>query len=68
MHRLVTFIHALVNNPRTSNTFNETSRWSLVQTLKMFQWRIPSIWTSINEHAIELLDHSFKLVRENIAK
>ncbi|CAF4179344.1 unnamed protein product [Rotaria sp. Silwood2] len=68
MYRLIDFIRTLINNQISSNTFNETSRWSLIQTLKMFQWRIPSIWCTIYEHAKELLDHSFKPVREHIAE
>ncbi|CAF3088703.1 unnamed protein product [Rotaria sp. Silwood2] len=68
MYRLIDFIRTLINNQISSNTFNETSRWSFIQTLKMFQWRIPSIWCTIYEHAKELLDHSFKPVREHIAE
>ncbi|CAF5102562.1 unnamed protein product, partial [Rotaria sp. Silwood1] len=43
MYQLIDFIRTLINNQINSNTFTETSRWSLIQTLKMFQWRIPSI-------------------------
>ncbi|CAF3673338.1 unnamed protein product [Rotaria sp. Silwood1] len=68
MYQLIDFIRTLINNQINSNTFTETSRWSLIQTLKMFQWRIPSIWCTIHEHAKELLDYSFKPVREHIAK
>ncbi|CAF0841748.1 unnamed protein product [Rotaria sordida] len=67
MYRLVEFIRTLIDNQSSSNTFNETSRWSLIQTLRMFEWRIPSIWCDIYEHAKDLLDHSFKSVREHIA-
>jgi len=67
MYRLIHFLHSLINNPITSNTFNEIARWSLVQNLRMFQWRIPSVWRSIHEQAQGLMNHSFKLVREHIA-
>ncbi|CAF0766600.1 unnamed protein product [Rotaria sordida] len=67
MYRLIDFMRTLINNRISSNTFNEISRWSLIQTLRMFQWRIPSIWCTIHEYARELLDHSFKPVREHIA-
>ncbi|CAF2618988.1 unnamed protein product [Rotaria sp. Silwood2] len=67
MHRLIEFICLLINNDRTSNTFNETARWSLIQNLRYFQWRVPSIWCTINEHGKQLLNHPFKAVRERIA-
>ncbi|CAF3001054.1 unnamed protein product [Rotaria sp. Silwood2] len=46
------------------NTLTETSRWYLIQQLSIFQWRIPSIWCSINEHVKKLLNHSFQVVRD----
>ncbi|CAF1193810.1 unnamed protein product [Rotaria sp. Silwood1] len=68
MHRLIDFICSLViTNQTMGTTFNETSRWYLVEELRTFQWRIPSIWCAINDHAKTLLDHPFKTVRENIA-
>ncbi|CAF4800212.1 unnamed protein product [Rotaria sp. Silwood1] len=67
MHRLIEFIYLLINNYTTANTFNETARWYLIQNLRCFQWRIPSIWCTINEHAKQLLDHPSKAVRERIA-
>jgi hypothetical protein len=46
----------------------EISRWSLIRNLSHFQWRIPSIWCDINEHAKVLLDHPSKDVRDHITK
>jgi len=68
MNRLIEFFRTLINDETIANTFNETSRWYLIQTLKNFQWRIPSIWFDINEKAKELLDHSSKSVREYISR
>ncbi|CAF3866966.1 unnamed protein product [Rotaria sordida] len=66
MSRPIHFIYTLINHQTTSYTFNEASRWYLVQSLRVLQWRIPSIWYSIHEHAKELLDHSSKWIRERI--
>ena len=52
----------------TSNTFNEAAHWSLIRNLNQFDWRIPSIWRDIIEHAKLLLDHSSSNVRERVAK
>ncbi|CAF2692623.1 unnamed protein product [Rotaria sp. Silwood2] len=49
------------------NAFNEICRWTLIQNLNEFQWRIPSIWCEINDYAKVLLDHPYKNVREGIA-
>jgi hypothetical protein len=68
MHRLIQFFRTLINTTRTSDTFDEICRWSLIRNLRYFQWRIPSIWCDINEHAKLLLDHPAKSVREHIAK
>jgi hypothetical protein len=68
MHRVIDFILTLIKSETTSNTFNETSRWSLIRNLNEFKWRIPSIWCEVNEHAKGLLDHPSPGVRERIAK
>ncbi len=68
MHRLIEFIRTLINDQTIVNTFLETSRWFLVLKLTNFEWRVPSIWCAINEHAKEMLDHPYKAVREHIAK
>jgi hypothetical protein len=67
MNRLIDFFRSLIDNQTISNTFNETSRWYIIQSLRNFQWRIPSIWCEINQQAKELLDHSSKSVRECIS-
>ncbi len=68
MYRLIHFLRTLTDNKTRSNTFNEISCWTLLENLHYFQWRIPSIWCDINEHAKTLLDHPRKEVRERIAK
>ncbi|CAF3386151.1 unnamed protein product [Rotaria sp. Silwood2] len=69
MHRLIGFICSLIITDQTMKTsYNEASRWYLVQELRTFQWRIPSVWCAINDHAKELLNHPSKNVRYNIAK
>jgi hypothetical protein len=68
MHRPIEFLRSLINDQTILNTLNETSRLFIVKTLKCFQWRIPSIWCDINEHAKQLLDHSSKSVRDLIAQ
>jgi len=68
MNRLIDFFRTLINDETRFNTLNETSRWSLIRNLKIFQWRIPSIWNDINKQAKELLDHSSKSVREYISR
>ncbi|CAF1256683.1 unnamed protein product [Didymodactylos carnosus] len=67
MYRLIEFIRTLINNETMLNTFNGISRWSLIENLTYFQWRIPSILGQINEHAKVFLDHSSKGIRERIA-
>ncbi|CAF3689421.1 unnamed protein product, partial [Rotaria sp. Silwood1] len=67
MCRPINFIYKLIDQHSTAYTFNEASRWYLVQSLRVLQWRIPSIWCSIHEYAKELLDHSSKWIRERIA-
>jgi hypothetical protein len=69
MYRPIEYLRSLIINTNvTRNTFLETSRWYLVQTLTNFEWRVPAMWCMINEQARELLDHPFKAVRERIAK
>ncbi len=68
MYRLINFLHTLINIKATSNTFNEIAHWSLIENLRKFHWRIPSIWHNINEHAKLLFDHPYKDVREQVAK
>ncbi|CAF4573069.1 unnamed protein product [Rotaria sp. Silwood2] len=68
MYRLIDYICLLItNNHKTETTFNETSRWYLALKLNNFQWRIPSVWYMINDHAKELLDHPQKPIRQYIA-
>ncbi|CAF0768198.1 unnamed protein product [Adineta steineri] len=67
MYRLIHFIHTLIDPKIVSNIYNETARWSLIQTLISFKWRIPSIWCDINEHAKLLLDHPSEDIRKSIA-
>ncbi|CAF2578163.1 unnamed protein product [Rotaria sp. Silwood2] len=64
MYRTIQFLCSLINNQIKVNTLTETSRWYLIQQLSIFQWRIPSIWCSINEHVKKLLNHSFQVVRD----
>ncbi len=68
MYRLIDFLCTLIKNEIMTNTFNETSLWYLVRSLKNFQWRIPSIWMDINEQAKSLLDHSSQSVRDYISR
>jgi hypothetical protein len=68
MHRIIDFLRTLLNTKITSNPFNEIAHWSLIRNLSEFQWRIPSIWRDIIEHAKESLDHPSLGVRERIAK
>ncbi|CAF1939925.1 unnamed protein product [Rotaria magnacalcarata] len=67
MYRVVEFMHSLINTSSTTNTFIETSRWHLVQQLVNFEWRIPAVWHTINDHAKDMLAHPYKSVRECIA-
>ncbi|CAF1185021.1 unnamed protein product [Rotaria sordida] len=66
MYRPIQFLRALINNQTSVNTLNEVSRWYLIQQLDIFEWRIPSIWYSINEHVKKQLDHPFKVVRDRM--
>jgi len=68
MHRLIDFFRTLINNEIIADKLNGESQWYVIQSLRYFQWRIPSIWFAINEHAKELLNHSSKGVRQRIAK
>ncbi|CAF1141433.1 unnamed protein product [Adineta ricciae] len=64
MFHAIEFTLSLIDNQTWVNTFNEASRWYLVQSLAVFQWRIPSIWCTIYESAKELIDHPSKLIRQ----
>ncbi|CAF3648807.1 unnamed protein product [Rotaria sp. Silwood1] len=66
MIKPIEFLRSLINTPTTVNTLNEASRWYLIQQLNIFQWRVPSVLCSINEHVKKLLDHPFKAVRDRM--
>jgi hypothetical protein len=68
MYRPIQFLCSLINNQTIVNTLTESSRWCLIHTLKLFQWRIPSIWCDIQKQAKQLLDHPSKSVREYIVR
>jgi hypothetical protein len=68
MYRVIDFLRTLINNKTTTNAFNEAAHWSLIISLNRFNWRIPSIWREIIEHAKLLLDHSSSDVQARIAK
>lgn len=68
MYRPIEYLRSLINTHSTGNTFLETSRWCLVQTLTNFEWRVPVVWRYINEHGRDMLDHQYKSIRERIAK
>ncbi|CAF4576731.1 unnamed protein product, partial [Rotaria magnacalcarata] len=51
MHRAIDFLRSLLNNQTVGNTFLETSHWNLVQKLSNFEWRIPSVWCALSQHA-----------------
>jgi hypothetical protein len=68
MHRVINFLRTLINTKATSNAFSETAHWSLIRNLNEFDWRIPSTWRDIIEHAKLLLDHSSPDVRNRIGK
>jgi len=68
MYRFIQFMRTLITTETMSNTFNEISRWTLMENLREFLWRIPSVWREINDNFKVLLDHSYKDVREGIAK
>ncbi|CAF4196637.1 unnamed protein product [Adineta steineri] len=67
MFRVIHFLCTLINAKSTSNTFNESARWCLIQNLDKFHWRIPSVWCEVYKHIAELLDHSSLSVRTRIA-
>ena len=68
MYRVIDFLRVLMYNKSTSNKFNENAHWSLIITLYQFDWRIPSVWCEIIEHAKLLLDHSSPNVQKYISK
>ncbi|CAF4233790.1 unnamed protein product [Adineta steineri] len=63
---MIDFIRSLINLKIPLNTFAEISRWSLLQNLDLFEWRIPSIWCEINEQTIRLIDHSSSDVQSRL--
>ncbi|CAF5044832.1 unnamed protein product [Rotaria sp. Silwood1] len=67
MNRLIEFFRIFINNQTVVNTLHETFRRSLIESLRNFQWRIPSIWCSIHEQAKMLLDHPSKSIRDYVA-
>jgi hypothetical protein len=68
MHRLIEFIHTLINDQTIANTFLGTSRWFLVLKLTNFEWRVSAICCATNEQSKEMLHHPYKPVRDHIAK
>ncbi len=68
MYRPIEYLRSLMNPHATGNTLLETSRWSFIQKLSNFEWRIPAIWCTINQYGKELLDHPYKAIRERIAR
>ena len=68
MHRLIDFLSKLIHNKTTATTFDEDSRWYLIQNLYFSEWRIPSIWCAINQYAQDILDHPNKNIRMNMAQ
>lgn len=69
MYWLIDFICSLINKRQTNGTtIDESLPWYFVQKLKVFQWRIPSIWSTINDYAKQLIDHRSSLVRDIIAE
>ncbi|CAF4273501.1 unnamed protein product, partial [Rotaria magnacalcarata] len=67
MHRAIDFLRSLLSNQTVGNTFLETSHWNLVQKLSNFEWRIPSVWCALSQHAKDFIDHPYKAIRERIA-
>ncbi|CAF4504295.1 unnamed protein product, partial [Rotaria socialis] len=67
MHRAIDFLRSLLNNQTIGNTFLETSHWNLVQKLSNLEWRIPSVWCALSQHAKDFIGHSYKAIRERIA-
>ena len=67
MYRLIQFFVRLIENKTILSTTNEITRWTLINRLNHFNWRIPSIWCEINQHARSLLDHTSEDVRYRIA-
>ena len=67
MYRFIEFLRSLIQTKTPLNTFAEISRWSLLQNLQEFAWRIPSIWREINEQTKLLLDHSSSAVRQRVS-
>ena len=68
MHRPIQFLCSLLFNQTIGNTFLETSKWTLIQRLSNFEWRIPKIWCTINQYAKGFLDHPYKAIRECVAR
>lgn len=67
MFHTIHFINTLIDSSMRKNSSNEASCWYLVQSLRIFQWRIPSVWKLICKQVHRLLDHSSELVRDRIA-
>lgn len=65
---LIDYLRSMVAPSMVTNPFFEMTAWSLIQKLNAFQWRIPSVWHEINEHAKELLDHPSKPIRERVVR
>ncbi|CAF1204063.1 unnamed protein product, partial [Didymodactylos carnosus] len=68
MYKPNEYILSLTTEQTSANTFNGTSCWYFTQTISNFEWRVSTVWKTINKHATELLDHPFKAGRERIAK
>ena len=66
MYRAIEFLLSLIKSSSTTNTIGETSRWTLIKSLRTFEWRIPKVWHSVNVYAKNLLEHPLNVVRERI--
>lgn len=55
MFHLVEHFRRLINK---DIEMNEIIRWTIIQRLIHFQWKIPSIWHEINRNALPYLNHT----------
>ncbi|CAF1453615.1 unnamed protein product, partial [Adineta ricciae] len=66
MYRAIEFLLFLIKSSSTTNTIGETSRWTLIKSLRTFEWRIPKVWHTVNVYAKDLLEHPVNVVRERV--
>jgi proteasome activator subunit 4 len=73
MHFYIDYFKKLVekklnDDQNKTSSFQNAACLSLMHGIKQFEWRIPEVWFELNLLFESKMNHSYKVVREKIAK